>query len=126
MALVTLSGSINPLKIVATAKVRFHKNEGLVMSRRETLSAFGTPPFQHQPAVLARHSGAKAMSLGSTPVVWLKSGLSHLIRSPSCAKTVRLAVAVSYVKKGAWFSQLSRSPTSYSNTASGPRKAALI
>jgi len=40
------------------------------------------------------------MSLGSTPVVWLKSGLSHLIRSPSCAKTVRLTAAVAYVKKG--------------------------
>lgn len=70
------------------------------MRRRETLSPLGTPPFQNQPAILARHPGAKAMSLGSTPVVWLKSGLSHLIGSPSCAKTVRLTAAVAYVKKG--------------------------
>ncbi len=39
------------------------------------------------------------MSLGSTPVVWLKSGLSHLIKIPSCAKTVRLTAAVASVKK---------------------------
>jgi hypothetical protein len=69
------------------------------MRRRETLSPFGTSPFQHQPAILARHSGAKTMSLGSTPVVWLKSGLCHLTGSPSCAKTVRLTADVPYVKK---------------------------
>jgi hypothetical protein len=40
------------------------------------------------------------MSLGSTSVVWLKSGLSHLNESPSCAKTVRLTATVAHVKKG--------------------------
>ena len=40
------------------------------------------------------------MSLGSTPVVWLKSGLSHLIKSPSYAKTVRLTARCGSVKKG--------------------------
>jgi hypothetical protein len=48
------------------------------------------------------------MRLGSTPVVWLKSRLSHLIRSPSSAKTVRLAAAVAYVKKGKNFHGSSR------------------
>lgn len=40
------------------------------------------------------------MSLRSTSVVGLKSGLSHMIKNPSCAKTVRLTAAVCYVKKG--------------------------
>ena len=97
MALVTLPGSINPLKIVTTAKVRLHKGR-LVVSRRETLSPLGTPALQHQPAILASHPGAKAMGLGSTPVVWLKSGLRHRWIS-SCAKTVRLTATVASVKK---------------------------
>jgi hypothetical protein len=70
------------------------------MRRCETLSPLGTSPLQYQPAILACHSGAKAVRLGSTPVVWLKSWLGHLFRSPSCAKTVRLTAAVAYVKKG--------------------------
>lgn len=99
MALVTFPGTINPLKFVATAKARLHTRR-LVMRRCETLSPLGAPPFQYQPAILARHPGPKAMCLGSTSVVWLERGLGHLIRSTSCAKTVRLTAAVAYVKKG--------------------------
>lgn len=80
------------------------------MKRRETLSPLGTPPFQHQPAILAGHPGAKTVSLGPTPVVWLKSGLSHLIGSPSCAKTVRLTAAVASVKKGSKISPPPKNP----------------
>jgi hypothetical protein len=40
------------------------------------------------------------MRLGSTSVVWLKSGLSHLFRISLRAKTVRLTATVGYVKKG--------------------------
>ncbi len=80
------------------------------MKRRETLSPLGTPPFQHQPAILAGHPGAKTVSLGPTPVVWLKSGLSHLIGSPSCAKTVRLTAAVASVKKASKISPPPKNP----------------
>ncbi len=47
------------------------------MRGRKALAPLGPPALQHQPAVLGCHSRAKAMCLRSTPVVRLKSGLSH-------------------------------------------------
>lgn len=57
------------------------------MMRGQPLAAFGAATLNHKPASFSAHTNTKAMSLGATAVIGLKSSLHDL--SPyyiSCVK----------------------------------------
>jgi hypothetical protein len=53
-----------------------------VMSRSESLAAFGAAPFEHEPSVFGGHARAKTVGLRTSSVVRLKSALRHGDESP--------------------------------------------
>ena len=53
-----------------------------VMSRGESLAAFGAAPLEHEAAVFGGHARAKTVSLRPSSVVRLKSALRHSDESP--------------------------------------------
>ena len=71
----------------------------LVMSRSESLAAFGAAPFEHEAAVLAGHARAKTVGLRPSSIIRLKSALGHSDESPLKTKTLRLIFVRGYVKK---------------------------
>jgi hypothetical protein len=71
----------------------------LIVRRRQALAPLGAAALEHQPTILRRHTGAKAMRLGTTTIVWLKCSLRHSQSFSTQVKSVRLTACADYVKK---------------------------
>lgn len=88
-----------------------------VMSRSESLAAFGAAPFEHEAAVFGGHARAKTVRLRSSSVIRLESALRHSKESPIKTKTLRLIFVRSYVKKTAGSLGVERRGTTSASTA---------
>jgi hypothetical protein len=105
-AVVSLALSIYVLELCWVSQIIPHtptnqcvSGRELVMRRRQSLTTLCTTSFEHQSAILARHTCPKAMGLCASTVVRLKCSLRHRSKVLLLTKTLRLIGALSYVKK---------------------------